>query len=116
MSDGSDRLTFRDPATFEPQGGVNVTVAGQPVVNLNELECVDGAVWANIWQSEEIVRIDPATGRVTAVVDASGLLTPQERQTVDVLNGIAWVPETKTFLITGKYWPKMFEVAFQPQP
>lgn len=116
MSDGSDRLTFRDPATFEIQGGVNVTAAGQPVFSLNELECVDGAVWANIWQTEEIVRIDPATGQVTAVVDASGLLTPQERQTVDVLNGIAWVPETKTFLITGKYWPKMFEVAFQPQP
>lgn len=113
MSDGSDRLTFRDPATFESQGAVNVTLAGQPVFNLNELECVDGAVWANVWQTDEIVRIDPAGGQVTAVIDASGLLAPEERRSADVLNGIAWVPETKTFLITGKFWPKMFEVRFR---
>ena len=76
MSDGSDRLTFRDPKTFAVLGEVHVTLAGQPVHELNELECVDGAVYANVWQTDDILRIDPASGRVTAVVDASGLLTP----------------------------------------
>ena len=114
MSDGSDRLTFRDPATFAATGGVSVTLDGQPVMRLNELECVDGAVWANVWQSDAILRIDPETGRVAAAVDASGLLTPEEAARAEVLNGIAYKPETKTFLITGKYWPKMFEVVFEP--
>jgi glutamine cyclotransferase len=114
MSDGSDRLTFRDPATFTPQGGVNVTENGAPVLNLNELECVDGVVYANVWQTDRILRIDPATGRVTATIDASGLLTAAESAKAEVLNGIAWRPDTKTFYITGKYWPKMFEVQFVP--
>jgi glutamine cyclotransferase len=112
MSDGSDRLTFRDPATFAPTGGVNVTFSGRPAFQLNELECVDGAVYANIYGSDAILRIDPKTGRTTAVIDAANLLTPEQRSRVDVLNGIAWDPEKKTFLITGKYWPKMFEVRF----
>jgi glutamine cyclotransferase len=115
MSDGSDRLTFRDPQTFAVQGTVNVTLAGKPADQLNELECVDGVVWANVWQTDDILRIDPRDGRVTAVVDASGLLTPEERGKTDVLNGIAWNPETRTFLITGKLWPKMFEVQFVPR-
>lgn len=114
MSDGSDRLTFRDPKTFAVQSIVNVTLAGKPATELNELECVDGLVYANVWQTDDILRIDPKDGRVTAVVDASGLLTPEERGKTDVLNGIAWNPKTKTFLITGKLWPKMFEVQFVP--
>jgi len=113
MSDGSDRLTFRDPATFTPQGGVNVSENGGPVLNLNELECVDGAVYANVWQTDRILRIDPATGRVTAEIDAAGLLTPEESAKADVLNGIAWRPDTKRFYITGKNWPKLFEVVFE---
>ena len=110
MSDGSDLLLFRDPKTLAPQGQVNVTLAGAPVYQLNELECVDGAVYANVWQTDDILKIDPATGHVTAVIDASGLLTPQESAQAEVLNGIAWDPAKKTFLLTGKMWPKMFEV------
>jgi len=116
MSDGSDRLTFRDPQTFAVLGEVRVTLAGRPLSQLNELECVDGAVYSNVWQMDQIVRIDPASGRVTAVIDAAGLLTPAEKQNADVLNGIAWDPVRKTFLITGKLWPKMFEVTFVPRP
>jgi glutamine cyclotransferase len=116
MSDGSDHLTFRDPKTFASLGGVDVTLEGQPLLEINELECVNGAVWANVWQTDQIVRIDSATGLVTAVVDAAGLLTPEERAKAEVLNGIAWKPETKTFLITGKYWPKQFEVTFVETP
>jgi glutamine cyclotransferase len=115
MSDGSDHLTFRDPKTFAVLGTLNVIASGKPVWALNELECVDGVIYANIWQTDQIVRIDPRDGRVTAVIDAAGLLTPEERQHTDVLNGIAWDPEKKTFLITGKLWPKMFEVTFVPQ-
>ena len=115
MSDGSDHLTFRDPKTFAVLGTMNVTVAGKPAWALNELECVDGLIYANVWQTDQILRIDPKDGRVTAVIDASGLLTPEERQNTDVLNGIAWDPAKKTFLITGKLWPKMFEVTFVPQ-
>lgn len=110
MTDGSDLLLFRDPKTFAPQGQVSVTLAGEPVYQLNELECVNGAVYANVWQTDDILRIDPKTGRVTAVIDASGLLTPREREAAEVLNGIAYDPAKKTFLITGKLWPKMFEV------
>ncbi len=116
MSDGSDRLTFRDPETFASVGEVRVRMGGAPVAQLNELECVDGAVYANIYQTEHIVRIDPATGEVTAVIDASGLLDATDYQAgAEVLNGIAWMPETKRFLITGKYWPLMFEVELVPK-
>jgi glutaminyl-peptide cyclotransferase len=112
MSDGSNTLCFRDPATFAVVGQVSVTLAGQPCAALNELECVDDAVFANIWRTDSIVRINPRTGIVTAVIDASGLLTPAERASSDVLNGIAYNVEHGTFFITGKLWPKLFEVRF----
>ena len=112
MSNGSDTLTFRDVETFEPVGAVRVTLRGRPRDQLNELECVDGAVYANVWQEDFIVRIDPASGRVTHQIDASGLLTRDEARGVDVLNGIAYQPDDGTFYITGKWWPKMFEVRF----
>lgn len=114
MSDGSDKLYFRDPKTFALLSTVAVQNAGQPVNRLNELECVDGTVYANVWQTNSIVRIDPASGRVTAVIDAAGLLTEAEARGADVLNGIAYHPTDKTFLITGKNWPAMFEVRFVP--
>ena len=112
MSDGSDRLTFRDPVTFEPIGEQRVRLRGQPLHELNELECVDGAVYANVWQTDFIVRIDPGSGRVTDYIDAAGLLRGADRLGAEVLNGIAWDPGADTFYITGKWWPKMFEVRF----
>lgn len=115
MSDGSARLTFRDPETFREVRHVTVRKNGRAVPDLNELECVDGAVWANVWQSDEILRIDPANGRVTGVVDASGLLTDSERRRADVLNGIAWIPERNRFVITGKNWPHLFEIELDPR-
>jgi glutamine cyclotransferase len=112
-SDGTDRLRFHDPATFAEQGSVAVTLDGAPVAQLNELECVGGQVWANVWQTDRIVRIDPATGQVTAVVDATGLLDPARRAGADVLNGIAAVPgDDGEFLVTGKLWPVTFRVRF----
>jgi glutamine cyclotransferase len=112
MSHGSDTLTFRDPATFEVLGTVAVTADGQPLARLNELECVDGDVWANVWETEFIVRIDPGSGAVTGVLDADGLLEPDpaESDRGAVLNGIAKVPGSDTFLLTGKLWPEAIEV------
>ncbi|WP_235926603.1 glutaminyl-peptide cyclotransferase [Actinokineospora pegani] len=114
MSDGSATLTFRDPATFAPTGEVRVVDGGTPVGELNELECVDGAVYANVWKTDRIVRIDPGSGRVTGSADLSGLLTGAEQQGVDVLNGIAAVPGTDEFLVTGKLWPALFRVRLAP--
>ena len=112
MSDGSDLLTFRDPDTFEPIGEQRVRLRGQPLRDLNELECVDGAVYANVWEEDFLVRIDPETGRVTHYIDATGLLQGEDRVGAEVLNGIAYDPTAETFYITGKWWPKMFEVRF----
>ncbi|HEY8452682.1 MAG: glutaminyl-peptide cyclotransferase [Micromonosporaceae bacterium] len=112
MSDGTPRLTFRDPETFAPLDSVMVRLGTDLVEMINELECVDGEVWANLWQTDQIVRIDPVTGQVEAIVDASGLLPEEQRAQADVLNGIAAVPGTDTFLITGKLWPTMFLVRF----
>jgi glutaminyl-peptide cyclotransferase len=114
MSDGSDRLTVRDPLTFAVTGELKVNRDGVPVDRLNELECVGDSIYANVYETDEIVRIDAATGRVTGSIDAAGLLNPDERQKAEVLNGIAWNPETKRFWITGKRWPKMFEVELIP--
>lgn len=115
MSNGSATLIFRDPDTFDIERHVTVRNDGVPVSQLNELECVDGVVYANVWRRQDILRIDPRTGRVTGIIDARGLLEANEAAGVDVLNGIAYRPETGTFLLTGKYWPRLFEVAFVPQ-
>jgi glutaminyl-peptide cyclotransferase len=112
MSDGTSTLRFRDPLTLEITGEVSVTLLGVPLPLLNELECVGESVYANVFFTDTIVKIDKTTGIVRAVIDASGLLTPQERQSADVLNGIAYDQANGTFLITGKFWPKLFEVVF----
>jgi len=114
MSDGSANLTVRRPADFSVVRVITVTLDGRPLPQLNELECVAGAVYANVWMQDLIVRIDPTTGRVTQRIDVPPLLSPLERAGVDVLNGIAYDAATKTFLITGKLWPKLFRVKFTP--
>ena len=111
MSDGSADLIVRDPVSFEETGRVPVTYEGRPVTNLNELECVDDVVWANVWQTDLIVRIDPITGIVTGIVDGAALERPPG---ADVLNGIAWDETTQSFWITGKLWPNMYRVSFVP--
>ena len=114
MSNGSAELAFRDPDTFTVTGRLAVTDDGWPRDRLNELECVDDLVYANIFTTDTIVAIDVTTGAVTARIDASGLLTPEEELQADVLNGIAYDPDNGTFLLTGKHWPKLFEVRFVP--
>jgi len=116
-SDGSSTITLHDPQTFAPVDSVDVTLSGQPVIRLNELECVGDFIYANVWHTDSILQIDKFTGRVAAVVDASGLLTPEQVQAAGregVLNGIAYDPETGHFYITGKLWPLMFEMRFVP--
>ena len=112
MSGGSDQLIFRDPQTFEVLRSLTVRLNGTPRDSLNELECVGEWVFANVWHSDIILRIDKATGQVTATIDASSLLSATEAAEADVLNGIAFNPSSETFYITGKLWPKLFEVRF----
>ena len=106
MSDGSHELRFLDPETLSEQGRVAVLDGdGQPVARLNELEWVDGEVWANVWQTDRIARIDPASGRLLGWIDLAGLLPDEDRaaQRVDVLNGIAYDPATGRLFVTGKW-------------
>lgn len=114
MSDGTGTLTFRNPETFAVVGEMDVTRAGRYAIHLNELECVGDRIYANIWPTDTIVEIDARTGVVTAEIDVYGLLTPEERAQAQIPNGIAWDPATEHFLITGKFWPWLFEVAFVP--
>lgn len=112
MSDGTASLTVRRATDFGVARVVEVTMDGQPLDDLNELECVEGAVYANVWMRDLIVRIDAGTGRVTERIEVPNLLSPLERQGVDVLNGLAYDRSDQTFLITGKLWPKLFRVRF----
>ncbi|HWN33843.1 MAG TPA: glutaminyl-peptide cyclotransferase [Pseudonocardia sp.] len=113
-SDGTDRLRVLSGTDLAPLGGLPVRIAGRPLPGLNELECTPGTVWANVYQTDWIARIDPATGNVTGVVDATGLLPAGDSGAADgaVLNGIAAIPGTDQFLLTGKLWPSMFRVRF----
>lgn len=111
MSDGTQRLYYRDPTTLAEIGHVDVHDEHGPVVNLNELEYVKGEVYANVWQTDRIARIDPTTGRVVGWVDLTGLVSAQERANADaVLNGIAYQPTEDRLFVTGKLWPKLFEI------
>src|SRR5690606_26601987 len=108
VSDGSAFLRFLDPADGKERGRVEVRDAQGPVDRLNELEYIDGEVWANVWYEDHLLRIDPLSGKVTARVDLSGLQPQRGRD--DVLNGIAWDAEGRRLFVTGKLWPALYEI------
>ncbi|WP_297932914.1 glutaminyl-peptide cyclotransferase [uncultured Brevundimonas sp.] len=112
LSDGSPNLRFLDPDTFAETGRVAVTLNGRLLPQLNELEWIDGEVWANVWQTRFIVRIDPASGQVVGVIDLGGLLPADQVKDPndDVLNGIAWDAANRRLFVTGKNWPSLFEI------
>jgi glutamine cyclotransferase len=111
MSDGTAELRFWDPETLRETGRVTVTDDGRPVDQLNELEWIKGEVFANVYQTNRIARIDPATGKLTGWIDLTGILPPADRfRQVDVLNGIAYDARTDRLFVTGKLWPKLFEI------
>jgi glutamine cyclotransferase len=111
MSDGTDQIRFLDPNTFEEKRRISVVANGQPVARLNELEYIKGEIFANVWGTWFVARIDPATGKVLSVIDFTGLLSTQDRdETTDVLNGIAYDPKGDRLFVTGKRWPKLYEV------
>ena len=114
MSDGSNRLRFIDPDTFTVKKIVAVTAAGRPINRLNELEYIRGEIFANIWQTDFVARIDPASGKVVGLINFTGLLPATDRDpSTDVLNGIAYDPAGDRLFVTGKRWPKLFEVRLQ---
>jgi glutamine cyclotransferase len=118
QSDGSQRLFFRDPTTFAVVRTMAVTENHQPLSRLNELECVGDTIYANVWTTDRIVAIAALNGVVRASIDASSLLTADERRALGseaILNGIAHDPADGTFLLTGKLWPKLFRVRFVPR-
>jgi glutaminyl-peptide cyclotransferase len=116
MSDGTSELRFWDPETLKETGRIRVTEDGQPLGQLNELEWIKGEIFANVYQTERIVRIDPATGKVTGSIDCHGLLTPADvKPNTDVLNGIAYDAEHDRIFVTGKRWPKLFEIKVVPR-
>jgi glutamine cyclotransferase len=112
MSDGTNIIYFRNPETFEEIGRIEVTDNNSPVTYLNELEYIKGQIFANVWQTDRIAQIDPTTGKVTGWINLAGLLTTTDRQQyrVDVLNGIAYDVSTDRLFVTGKWWPKLFEI------
>lgn len=110
MSDGTAELRFLDPLNFKELRRLRVTADGRPLDLLNELEWVEGEIWANVWQSDRIARIDPKTGRVTGWIDLAGLHTQRSGQGDDVLNGIAYDAKGKRLFVTGKLWPRLFEI------
>ena len=111
MTDGTNHIYRLNPDTFEREGTISVTLKGQPVHYLNEIEWIDGHIWANVYLTDTIVIIDPSTGRVTGVIDLGGLL-PEEEHTpqTDVLNGIAYDADGKRIFVTGKNWSRLFEI------
>jgi glutamine cyclotransferase len=114
MSDGSALLQFLDPATQEVISRLEVRDGGSPVLNLNELEYVKGEIFANVWQTNRIARISPTTGRVTGWIDLTGLLSAREAEGTDVMNGIAYDAARDRLFVTGKLWPKVFEIRIVP--
>jgi glutaminyl-peptide cyclotransferase len=115
MDDGTAQIRVWDPSTLEEKRRITVHDGVRPIERLNELEWIRGELWANIWQTPRIARISPADGRVTGWIDCPGLLTPQEAEGVDVMNGIAYDSFADRIFLTGKLWPKLFEVKIVPK-
>jgi glutamine cyclotransferase len=118
MSDGTAELRLLDPRTFREVRRLRVTAGGKPVDQLNELEWVEGEIFANVWQTDRIARIDPKTGHVVGWIDLRGLLPQPFRipGVTDVLNGIAYDAPTQRLFVTGKLWPRLFEIRLVKQP
>ncbi|MBM3807770.1 MAG: glutaminyl-peptide cyclotransferase [Acidimicrobiia bacterium] len=115
MSDGSDTLTFLDPKTLAPARTLRVRDAGRAIAQLNELEWIEGEIWANVWLTDRIARISPSTGEVNAWVDLSSLWPAAQRPAPgdQVLNGIAYDRATRRIYITGKKWPRLYQIVVQ---
>ncbi len=114
ISDGTNVLRYLDPKTMQVQRALSVSAEGMPLVRLNELERIDGEIWANVWQAPQIARIDPATGHVVGWIDLAALVPPAlvspTRDTIDVANGIAYDSAGDRIFVTGKYWPVLYQI------
>jgi glutaminyl-peptide cyclotransferase len=110
MSDGTDELRVLDPATFAERRRIKVTAAGAPLRYLNELEYMKGEILANVWTTDSVARVSPESGHVTGYIDLAGLLSASEKASVDVLNGIAYDEKNDRLFVTGKLWPRLFEI------
>ena len=116
MSDGTETLHFLDPETFEEISQIEVSANKIPVTRINELEFIKGEIYANIWLTERIARINPLTGQVVGWIDLKGILSPEDdSEAVDVLNGIAYDAKNNRLFVTGKFWPKLFEIDLMGQ-
>ena len=116
MDDGSTQIRIWDPVTLQEKRRITVHDHGQPVTNVNELEWVRGELYANIWQKDVIARISPVDGRVLGWIDLRGILSPADRSgSEDVLNGIAYDSLGDRLFVTGKLWPKLFEIKVVPK-
>lgn len=110
MSDGSDVLTYLDPQTFKPVRKLSVTMNGRPMYEINELEFIEGEIWANVWHTDLILRIDPANGRVNSFLNLKGIQPKMRANPEAVLNGIAYDAQGKRIFVSGKLWPRLFEI------
>jgi glutamine cyclotransferase len=116
MSNGSDRLRYLDPKTFHVWRELSVSINGEPVNHLNELEFIEGEIFANVWHTDRIVRINPKDGNVIGVIDLSGIDAKEKRRDPEhVLNGIAYDPKTGEMFVTGKCWPKIYQIQLVPK-
>ena len=114
MSDGTSAIRFLDPVTLAERRRITVTIQGAELTELNELEWVNGEIYANIWQTPRIARIDPNTGRVTGVIDLSGIANENTTSRDAVLNGIAFDAQHNRLFVTGKLWPHLYEIQLVP--
>lgn len=111
MSNGTSTISVHNPAGFRRMRSIDVTLDGSPLGNLNELEWIRGEIWANVWQTEKIVCIDPSSGRITSVIDMEGILPQADRTpSTDVMNGIAWDSVGNAIYVTGKHWPSVYKI------